>query len=155
MLIDLATAKLHLRVDGTADDTMIALYIGAAESAAAQFLNRNIYADSSARTTARDAIPAALAIATLDYEAEIDAVEAMTVGADSYMARLAADESYTEAKTAARMTYQGIVINDQIKAAILLTIGHLFENREDSIVGVSAIALPMGCDYLLQPFRAY
>lgn len=155
MLIDLATAKLHLRVDGSADDTMIGVYIDAAESAAARFLNRYIYANSTDRTTARDAVPAALALATLDYEAAIDAVDAMTPGADADMARLAAEEAYTEAKTDARMTYQGVVLNAQIKAAILLTVGHLFENREDSIVGVSAAALPMGCDYLLQPFRAY
>jgi hypothetical protein len=47
-----------------------------------------------------------------------------------------------------------IVADDAIRAAILLTLGHLYANREDSIVGVSAIELPMGSQWLLAPYRS-
>lgn len=40
-----------------------------------------------------------------------------------------------------------------IKAAILLIVGHLYENREASTVGVSAELLPMAVDALLAPYR--
>ena len=40
----LAEAKLHLRVDGADEDTLIQTYLDAAEAAAAQYLNRALYA---------------------------------------------------------------------------------------------------------------
>jgi hypothetical protein len=46
-----------------------------------------------------------------------------------------------------------IVADDAIRAAILLTLGHLYANREDSIIGVSAVELPMGSQWLLAPYR--
>jgi len=155
MLIDLATAKAHLRVDGTDDDAMITLYIGAAERSAAEFIGRNIYVDQSALVAAIAGAPAALTAATVAYDAAILSASALDAGVELDMAILAANEAYSTAKAVARMTHQGIVINDQIKAAMLLTIGHLYANREDVVAGVPVAALPMGCGYLLQPFRSY
>lgn len=40
-----------------------------------------------------------------------------------------------------------------IRAAILLIIGHLYENREASTLGVTAELVPMAVDALLVPFR--
>ncbi|MEC5213313.1 hypothetical protein RCH06_001859 [Polaromonas sp. CG_9.5] len=108
MLVDIATARLHLRVDGTQDDALIALWLGAAGEAAMQHLNRNVYADS-----------ATLAAAVLDG----------TAGSDP------------------------MVVNDMIKAAVLLTLGHLYANRESVNTGSTATELPRGVDDLLQPFR--
>lgn len=51
--------------------------------------------------------------------------------------------------------FDGIVVNDQIKAAVLLTVGSLYAQREDVVVGASVAALPNGADYLLQPFKVY
>ena len=45
-IVTLAEAKLHLRVDGAEEDTLIQSYIDAAESAAAQYLNRALYETS-------------------------------------------------------------------------------------------------------------
>lgn len=155
MLIDLATAKLHLRVVDAADDAMITIYSGAAERAVVEYAQRNIYADGAALAAAIAAAPAALVAATVTYDAAILAADPIPAGIEWLMAEFAANEAYTRAQTIARMTYQGIVVNDQIKAAILLTIGHLYANREDSVIGVSAVALPMGCNHLMQPLRAY
>ena len=51
MLLDLATVKLHLRVDDAAEDALIGVYALAAEEFAMQFLGRTIYADATAQGT--------------------------------------------------------------------------------------------------------
>ena len=48
MAVDLATAKLHLRIDGDDEDALVGLYLQAAKDHAAQFLNRAIYDDEAA-----------------------------------------------------------------------------------------------------------
>lgn len=40
-----------------------------------------------------------------------------------------------------------------IKAAALLMIGHLFEHREDVVIGETAVPLPLSSNALLAPFR--
>lgn len=102
MLLDLATVKLHLRVDDSAEDALIGLYATAAEEFAMQFLGRTVYATELAQ------------------------------GLDT----------------------AGIVINPAIQAALLLIVGHLYANREDTVVGLSVTQLPNGAEYLLQPYRA-
>ena len=47
MLLDLATIKLHLRVDGTDEDALIGFYALAAEESAMQFLGRTVYTDAT------------------------------------------------------------------------------------------------------------
>jgi hypothetical protein len=155
MLIDLPTAKLHVAADGDADAALITLYLGAAERSVVEYACRNIYATQGALDAAIAAVPDALIAAKTAYDAAIVLADAMDAGDLQDMAVLAADEAYTKAKQSARMTYQGIVVNDQIKAAILLTLGHLYANRENSIVGVQVAALPMGSQYLMNSFRAY
>lgn len=64
---------------------------------------------------------------------------------------------------AVRITYQagptdGSSPNDYplerpIYQAMLLLIGHLYENRETTIVGTIASDLPMGAEYLMRPYR--
>lgn len=49
MLLDLATVKLHLRVDANAEDALIGLYATAAEEFAMQFLGRTVYATELAQ----------------------------------------------------------------------------------------------------------
>ena len=49
MLLDLATVKLHLRVDDSAEDALIGVYVLAAEEFAMQFLGRTIYATELAQ----------------------------------------------------------------------------------------------------------
>ena len=46
----------------------------------------------------------------------------------------------------------GVVINDAIKAAILLNLGHLYVNRE-GVDTVQKQELPLGIRSLLQPYR--
>jgi len=152
-LIDLPTAKAHLRVGVGYPDEQVVPYLNAAESSAAQFLSRRIFENQGALDTAVAAVPAALSAAGTAYQAAMTTAGAI----EDDVARRAAEgyalRAYRDAQTAASETYAGIVINPQIEAAILLTMGHLFESREDVVVGATATAMPFGSQQLLFPFR--
>lgn len=107
-LVDIPTARAHLRVDADYPESQLALYLGAATEQAQQFMNRMVYENTNALT---------------------DAVLDGTAGDDP------------------------MLINDSIRAAILLILGHLHANREDVVGGAAVVALPMGSRSLLQPFR--
>ncbi len=154
--VTLAEAKIHLRAtDGTDEDALIGLYINAAEQAAVKALDRGVYADGTALQTAMTAAPAALTAATAAKEAAIVAAEAMTDADEKAAALQVAETAYLRALVAYRQVFDGIVVNDQIKAAVLLTVGHLYANREDVVIGASVAALPNGADFLLQPYKVY
>jgi len=72
-IVTLPEAKLHLRVDHSDEDALISVWIAAAEESARQHIERNIYADATALSTAIDAAPAALTAATSAYEAAVTA----------------------------------------------------------------------------------
>ena len=59
----------------------------------------------------------------------------------------------TAAVTAGTAGDNPMVVNMEIQAAVLLTVGHLYMNREDTVIGVSAAELPHGARDLLQPYR--
>jgi hypothetical protein len=46
-----------------------------------------------------------------------------------------------------------MVATDAIRAAVLLILGMLYENREDVVIGLTAENLPRGSRALLQPYR--
>lgn len=105
-LVTMDQARAHVHAFPH-DDSQLELYVGAAEQAAQDFLNRRVYADADA-----------LAEAVLDGSAGCDPM----------------------------------VVNDAIKAAILLLTGHLFRNRE-AVTGESVNELPLGVHALLWPHR--
>lgn len=107
-LVSLELARKHLRSDSDGDDELLMVYIAAAEQAAIEYMDRDVYPDA-------DDLAAAVAAGT--------AGEAP------------------------------MVVNDAIKAAVLLTIGHLDANREDVVVGATVAELPRGVRSLLQPYR--
>lgn len=152
--VQLSEAKLHLRVDGTDEDALIGLYINAAEQAAIKAMDRGVYADGTALQTAMTAAPAALTAATAAKEAAIVAAEAMTDADEKAAALQAAENAYLRALVAYRQVFDGIVVNDQIKAAVLLTVGSLYAFRENDFAGQIS-QIPTGADYLLQPFKVY
>ena len=49
----------------------------------------------------------------------------------------------------------GMVLNDDITSAILLYIGHLYENREAVVIGNAATRVPLAVESLLQPYKIY
>jgi hypothetical protein len=107
-LVEIGVAIRHCRADPGSEDDLITLYLAAAEQAASDYLNRQIYSSKG------------------DLDA---AVAAGAAGLDP------------------------VVSNPAIVAAVLLTLGHLFNNREDVVIGTSAVALPGGARALLAPHR--
>jgi len=153
--VTLPEAKLHLRVDSIDEDALIGLYINAAEQSAVSLLDRGVYADGTALGVAKAAAPAELTAATATYTAAIAAAQALTDATEQAAATQAAEYAYLRAQVAYRQAMDGVVVNDQIKAAVLLTVGSLYAQREDVVVGASVATLPNGADYLLQPFKVY
>lgn len=151
-IIDLAVARAHLRLEDDYPDDQIERKLAAAESAAAQFLNRQLFASQGALDTAIAAVAAALVTAGEAYATACTAADAIEDAVARCAAREQACRVYRAAQTVARETYDGIVLNAQIEAAILLTLGHLFENRQDVQQG-SVSQLPIGAEQLLFPFR--
>lgn len=147
-IVTLADAKLHLRVTGGDEDTLIQAHLNAAELLAASWMGRSIYADSTALTTARAAVPAALSAATTAYIAAVDAAALLEDATEAGIALDAADADYLQAQTSARMTHAGVVINDLIKSAVLLTVGALYADRELD-------EPPRAAQHLLQPHKLY
>lgn len=47
------------------------------------------------------------------------------------------------------------VVPAPIKAAMLFMIGHLYENREDVVIGLPVAKLPNGSEMLLAPYKVY
>jgi Phage gp6-like head-tail connector protein len=46
-------------------------------------------------------------------------------------------------------------VPDDVKEAILQLVGHFYENREATLVGISAEEIPFGVWQLLAPYREY
>ncbi len=152
MLVSVAEARANHGIDDDYPEAPITLKLMAAEQFAQSFLNRRVYADGTALTAARALVPASILAAGVAWEAAVDAADLIEDEIASEMAHTFAESDYTAALAGAREIFSGIVINEQIKAAILLIFGHLFENHEDVVMG-SAQAIPMGSQYLLQPYR--
>ncbi len=77
-------------------------------------------------------------------QSAVDYLGRNVYGSAEAMAAAVADETAGELP---------MVINAAIKAAMLLTLGHLYSNRENVVIGVSTAELPHGAHALLQPHR--
>ncbi len=153
--VQLAEAKLHLRVDSADEDALIGVYITAAEQMAIALLDRGVYADDTALGVAKAAAPGELDTAIAAYESAIAAAEALADETAIAAAIQTAGNGLLRAKVAYRQAMDGMVVNDVIKSAVLLIVGHLFVNREDVVAGVSVAQLPNGAEWLLQPYKVY
>jgi hypothetical protein len=152
-LITIEQARSQTHADGV-DEAMLELYAGAAERAAMQFLNRYVYPDTSALSGAQSTVAATLQAADVAFDAAIDAADDLE-GSARCAARDAACRARTTARNAAREVLDGIVVTDDIRAAVLLTLAHLYRNREDVVAGsaAAAVQLPLGAHSLLWPYR--
>lgn len=147
--ITLAQAKAHLRIDDSAGDTDLTLKIAAAERAAIEYLQCNVYADQTALNAAIAAVPATLAAAKVTYDAAYLVAVAITDPDLSLIEQAYAMTVYMRAVYEATRTRQGIVINEQVQSAMLLILGRLYEVREDDA------EMPRAAQDLLNPFRCY
>lgn len=151
-IIELAAAKEHLRLEQDYPDDQVETYLLAAELRAAQFLNRALFVDDAAMAASVAAVPARLAAAEAEFNAAKEAAAQITEPGALELHAEAASSAYAAHLVAARETMAGIVATDDIKAAILLILGHLFENRAD-VEANATTAIPNGSEYLLMPYR--
>jgi hypothetical protein len=147
--LTLTQAKAHLRIDGSDEDTDLTLKIAAAERAATEYLQCNVYADAPALATAIAAVPATLAAAKSTYDAAHTAALAITDTDLSLREQAYAMTVHMRAVYDATRTRNGIVINELIQSAMLLILGYLHESREDGT------EIPRSAQDLLSPFRCY
>lgn len=157
-LVTLASAKLHLRVTGTDEDTLIQDMLDTAEKVVHSQLGRNVYVDSTALTAAKSAAPTALTTAGTTYDAAVTAALANTNDTESALMLSLAVTEYYAAGQDFRRTMQGIVTNKNIQAAVLLLVGHYYANREATTAqlnGLASMQLPLGVDSVLQPYKVY
>lgn len=82
-------------------------------------------------------------------------LDAAEQSAQDYLNRqvFADQDALNAAVIAGTAGVEPMVVDSAVKAAILLTFGHLYANREDVVIGTSAIALPNGAQALLRPKR--
>lgn len=152
-VITLDLARAHLRVGATYPQEQIDPYMAGAEDHAARYLNRAIYADDAAMSAAVAALPGALTAARVAYEAAVAAAALIENASDRGDALNIAETQYRAARERATRVLNGIVVNPCIVSAVLLILGHLFENREDAVVGATAVELPHGAKALLRHDR--
>lgn len=150
LTIDEARAQCRLESDYPAEQ--LQPYMDAADDAAAAYLNRTIYADQATLDTARDAVPATLGAAQDAYDASVTSADAIDNDAEAQATLDVASAKLADVKQAANRTINGVVVDASIKAAIRLTLGHLFANREAVVAGV-VMELPLGAQNLLRPKR--
>ncbi|MBE3590004.1 MAG: phage head-tail connector protein [Firmicutes bacterium] len=175
--VTLAEAKLHLRVDATDDDALISGLIRAAREHAEQILGRALMTqtlelglDDWPRDEILLPMPPVQSVASISYTDAAGVVR--TVDPASYVvdtasepARVVLRWSYTwpadvlqPQSGAIRVRYvagyqSAADIPQAIKAAILLHIGHLYENREAANIGNIVTELPLAYRALLSPHR--
>ena len=174
-----AEAKLHLRVDGTDEDALIASFIGAAVDTCQQITRRSLMAQAWKLTVDdfadeialpwpqvqavqavqyKDADGATQTLATSVYELAGDKV--CLVPGQAWPTVLGGSSSvwinYTAGYSAGNEAAQQDAVPYGIKAWLLLTIGTLYANRESVQTGVSVAALPdRFADSLLDRFKVY
>lgn len=178
LVVSLVEAKRHLRIDHTDDDTYITALIGAATSildGPNGYLGRCLLTQTlETRLTSFHCgnVPLLYGpvqdIVSVQYN-DGDGV-LQTMDEDIYRiisgAPVKLAPVYGEYWPTVQAGNDAIVIQYNagygdtgadvpapIRQAILLTVGHLFENRESVIVGLNPAVMPLAADYLTSPYR--
>ena len=144
-IVSIETAMHHLRAD--ADDTVDVQHkLDAAQEIAEQFIGRRIYANYPAVLVAANT-----ALADMEgLMAEKETILGSDIDASLKELQLEqVDSQWYEMLMMAR----GIPTNKAIEIAILLTLGTLYEHREDVVVSTSVVRLPQAAEHRLQPYR--
>jgi hypothetical protein len=164
-LITLDQAREHVKADGD-DDELLTLYCNAAEAACAKLANRNLYKSTADLTAAVASISGTVLAAYTAYDAAVELanaeadirIRAYSLGAASVALQDALDRQdailHGLALDAA-VDAAGAPVGDDILAAILLTVGHLYRNRENVATGQSAAAVevPLTAQHIMGQHR--
>ncbi len=171
--VTLTEAKAHLRVSDTADDTYITAIIKAAREQAERFVNGAIVTQTltgkldqffNEISLPSGPIAGITSISYIDTDGETQTVDSSIYTLDAPQRRilLAYNQEWPDTrcqKNAVTVVFTaGVAVADvpqSIKQAILLLVGEMYENREETVIGVSASRLSLTAERLLQPFKIY
>jgi hypothetical protein len=121
--------KSHLKVDTTADDTLISNLLVACTNSAQEYTNRFFMATTLDMFATRIFLKPNQSFPNLSERK--NAIEVRyVVGAASVLD-----------------------VDDAIKQAVLLQIGNLYQNRESVVTGTIATELPMNSKFLLDQYK--
>lgn len=170
-----AEVKSHLKVDTTADDTLIDNLIIAATNSCQEYTNRFFitteitqYGDNWSDVSELFKSPVQTTLFNVKYYDTAGVLQSLattkyTLDNVSQPARLAPapDESWPsiiDGLNAIEVNYKVGVdnaadVDNAIKQALLLTIGHWYQNREAVIVGRQVNEMPMSAKYLLDQYK--
>lgn len=137
-----------------ADDPAILPSAMGAEQACLDFLDRAIFATAEDMLAAKQGAPADVAAAATARDAAIAAADGLAGDARCLALEMASSD-YEDALEVARKVRQGMVVNDAVVAAILLTAASSYRNRENDLTGNSAAAvrIPQDAISYLRPHR--
>ncbi|WP_414609877.1 head-tail connector protein [Stenotrophomonas pavanii] len=152
-IVSIAQARSHVRVEADYPEEQLQAAIAGAEDAAQAYLNRRIYSDTASLDEARAGYPTAAREAAASRDQALASAVFIEDRNERTAAIQMADIAYREAKAEADACIYGVVVNPSIVTAILLTIGHLYANRSDVVVGTQAVELPQGAKSFLRPYR--
>jgi uncharacterized phiE125 gp8 family phage protein len=176
--LSLTEAKLYLKVDHTDEDTLITALVKAAREVAEHYTRRSFI------TTVWDASFDDFPSGSIDYfqlyggpVASITSITyynsagtLVTLSSSVYLLDTGSDRvslALNQSWPATDERLGGVVIRysagygstsasvpETIRTAMLLILGHLYENRQDVVTGTVS-RLPLGAEYLLDKYRAY
>ena len=180
--LSLAEVKEHLRVLHSTENSLIDLYNKAATASVENWLGRSLVKrtyELTLDTFNEDGIvlpmPPIIAVLSVKYD-DADGNEQTLVEGTDYFVDTANEPGWLlkigssswptvmDTANAVRVQYTAGYVDDgmsptfgqipfELKAAILLTVGTLYANRENVIVGKSAVNIPWGAEQLMRPLR--
>ncbi len=178
--VSLAEAKAHLRFYGTEDDGLIAGYLMAATQSAEQQTNlllgeqtweltidqwpSSVWGSGGVIRLPRSPVQSVTSISYVDADGVTQTVLAGDYVLDANVRPAAIYPAFGKAWPVTRPQANAVAVRfvvgytqipEPIRAAILLMVGHFYENREAVIVGQAPSELPMGVEALLFPFRVF
>jgi uncharacterized phiE125 gp8 family phage protein len=178
LAVSLAEAKLHLRVDGNDDDTLITAMIGAATQMAEQATGRAVMPQTW--QLSQDEFPGAFELTRIPVQSVVSIVYTDASGADQTLDSLnytldnASDfgsakvvpayaKNWPASRTkvnAVRVQYvagyaDAASVPDSIKAWIKLMVGAMYENREAETIGMGGATSLGVADRLLDRYKVW
>lgn len=152
-IVSLAQARSQVRVEADYPAEQLQTAIDGAVDAAQAYLNRRVYETAAILDGERSAYPTAVRDAATARSAALGEAAFIEDRDERTAAIRLADVAYEEAMAAAGACIHGVVVNPSMVTAVLLTIGHLYANRSDVVVGATVVELPHGAKSLLRPYR--
>ncbi len=172
--VTLADARLHLRVTDTAEDALIGVWITAAREACEHYTQRSIGSQTlelrldefpdGAIDLPRSPVTAITSLKYIDTNGTEQTLAPSAYTLDTFSHTSWVIRAYgtewpetLDAANVVRVVYVAGAATPPatVKAAMLLTIGHLYENRESVVIGQTAIELPLGVKALLDTVRVW